>query len=158
MRRGHHRVAFSAILGPVADELRAATIPVIQTLDALGEPPDIIHGQHHYDALSAMLWFPETPAIYYCHGWGPPEESALRSPRILRYVAVDELCRERLIAEGGIPPDRIELILNFFDKSRFPPRPPLPPSPPRALAFGNEFREDYGLPILRKACEDCGIE
>jgi hypothetical protein len=100
MRRGHHPVAYSTILGPVADELRAATVPVIQTLDALGEPPDIIHGQHHYDALSAMLWFPETPAIYYCHGWIPKEESTLRFPRILRYVAVDELCRERLIAEG----------------------------------------------------------
>ena len=30
MRRGHHPVAYSTILGPVADELRAATIPVIQ--------------------------------------------------------------------------------------------------------------------------------
>ncbi len=157
MRRGHHPVAYSTILGPVADELRAATIPVIQTLDALGEPPDIIHGQHHYDALSAMLWFPETPAIYYCHGWTPPEESPLRFPRILRYVAVDELCRERLIAEGGIPANRIELILNFFDENRFLPRPPLPVSPRVALVFGNTFDENALTPI-RDACQQCGIE
>jgi Glycosyltransferase Family 4 len=157
MRRGHHPVAYSTILGPVADELRAATIPVIQTLDALGEPPEIIHGQHHYDALSAMLWFPETPAIYYCHGWISPEEATLRFPRILRYVAVDELCRERLIAEGGIPPDRIELILNFFDEKCFLPRPPLPVSPRRALVFGNAFDENALTPI-RDACRQCGIE
>ncbi|HEY6389767.1 MAG TPA: glycosyltransferase [Bryobacteraceae bacterium] len=157
MRRGHHPVAYSTILGPVADELRAATVPVIQTLEALGEPPDIIHGQHHYDALAAMMWFPETPAIYYCHGWIPPEEAPLRFPRILRYVAVDELCRERLIAEGGIPPDRIELILNFFDERRFLPRPPLPVAPRVALAFANAFDENALRP-LREACERCGVE
>jgi len=157
MRRGHHPVAYSTILGPVADELRAATIPVIQTLASLGEPPDIIHGQHHYDALAAMMWFPETPAIYYCHGWIPPEEAPLRFPRIFRYVAVDELCRERLIAEGGIPPDRIELILNFFDENRFLPRAPLPDSPRVALAFGNGFDENALAP-LREACQQCGIE
>jgi len=82
------------------------------------------------------MWFPSAPAIYFCHGWQPWEEAPLRFPRILRYVAVDELCLERLIAEGGIPPERIELILNFFDKNLFPPREPLPPVPRRALAFG----------------------
>src|SRR5258708_6613010 len=158
MRRGHHPVAYSTELGEVAEELRAATVPVIRTLESLGEPPDIIHGHHHYDTLTAMLWFPASPAIYFCHGWVPPEEAPLRFPRILHYVAVDELCRERLIAEGGIPPERIELILNFFDKNRFPPRPPLPPVPRRALAFGNEFTQDAGLPVLRKACEAAGIK
>jgi len=157
MRRGHHPVAYSTILGPVADELRAATVPVIQTLEALGEPPDIIHGHHHYDALAAMMWFPETPAIYYCHGWIPTEEAPLRFPRILRYVAVDELCRERLIAEGGISSDRIELILNFFDEQRFLPRPPLPAAPRVALAFANGFDENALRP-LREACEQCGVE
>jgi len=157
MRRGHHPVAYSTILGPVADELRTATVPVIRTLEALGEPPDIIHGHHHYDALAAMMWFPETPAIYYCHGWIPPEEAPLRFPRIVRYVAVDELCRERLIAEGGISPDRIELILNFFDERRFLPRPPLPVAPRVALAFANGFDENALRP-LREACEQCGLE
>jgi hypothetical protein len=158
MRRGHQPVAYSTVLGEVAEELRAATVPVIRTLESLGEPPDIIHGHHHYDTLAAMLWFNETPAINFCHGWLPWEEAPLRFPRILRYVAVDELCRERLIAECGVPPERIELILNFFDKNLFSPRPPLPAAPRRALAFGNEFSQDSGLPILRRACEACGIE
>lgn len=57
MRRGHHPVAYSTQLGAVADELRGATVPVIGNLDSPGEPPDIIHGQHHYESLSAMLRF-----------------------------------------------------------------------------------------------------
>lgn len=158
MQRGHCPVAYSTRLGSVADELRAATVPVVRSLESLGEAPDIIHGQHHYETLTAMMWFPETPAISYCHGWLPWEEAPLRFPRILRYVAVDELCRERLIVEGGIPAERIELILNFFDKRRFPPRTPLPSSPRLALAFSNELSDSNDLPKLREACAQCGIE
>ena len=158
MRRGHHPVAYSTQLGAVADELRGATVPVIGNLDSPGEPPDIIHGQHHYESLSAMLRFPNAPAIHYCHGWSPWQESPLRFPRILRYVAVDQLCRERLITEGGIPSNRIEVFFNFFDERRFPPRSPLPERPKLALAFSNTFNEQRELPLLREACAQCGIE
>lgn len=158
MRRGHRPVAYSTSLGAVADELQAATVPVIRSLDCLGEVPDIIHGQHHYETLSAMLRYPETPAIYYCHGWAPWQEEPLRFPRILRYVAVDEVCRERLIVEGGIPSAKIELLLNFFDARLFPLRTVLPPQPRLALAFSNTFGEDSDLPVLREACAQCGIE
>ena len=158
MRRGHQPVAYSTLLGEVAEELRQATVPVIRTLESMGEPPDIIHGQHHYETLTAMLWFPGVPAIHYCHGWLPWEEAPLRYPGIRRYVAVDEVCRERLIAEGGIAPEQIEVILNFFDQSRFPRRAALPRAPARALVFSNEFSERADLPVLREACSRCGIE
>ena len=105
-----------------------------------------------------MLRFPETPAVYYCHGWAPWEETPLVFPRIFRYLAVDEVCRERLIAEGGIAPARIELLLNFFNARNFAPRGPLPAKPQLALAFGNAFSENSDLPILREACAQCGIE
>src|SRR5258708_8781473 len=87
MRRGHHPVAYSTELGEVAEELRAATVPVIRTLESLGEPPDIIHGHHHYDALAAMMWFPGTPAIYFCHGWPPFQQAPPPPPRIPPYLA-----------------------------------------------------------------------
>ena len=158
MRRGHQPVAYSTHLGIVAEELRAATVPVIDSLKSLGEPPDIIHGQHHYEALTALLRFPSAPAVYCCHGWLPFEETTLRHPNILRYIAVDELCREKLITEGGIQPERIELIFNFYDQRLFAPRTPLPPKPKRALAFSNEFTEHSGLQVLSEACARCGIE
>lgn len=47
LRRGHHPVAFSLVLGPLADELRRATVPVIDDLSRLGVSPDVIHGHHH---------------------------------------------------------------------------------------------------------------
>jgi len=156
-RRGHQPMAYSTSLGAVAEELRAAGVPVVQVLSDLAEKPDIIHGQHHYDTLTALLWFPETPAVYFCHGAVPWEEKPFRFPQILRYVAVDEACRERLIGEGGVPEEDIEMVFNFYDSSRFPPRAPLPARAGRALAFGNVFTEAGGLPALREACNESGI-
>jgi hypothetical protein len=158
LRRGHQPVAFSTRLGAVAEELRAATIPVVDDLVRLAAPPDLIHGHHHLETTIAMLHFPVVPVVSFCHGWLPWEECPPVSPRIRRYVAVDELCRERLVAEHGIASDRIDTVLNFVDLARFRPRGPLPPRPRRALVFGNRAGEASRLPALRAACSDLGIE
>src|SRR5205823_6390907 len=97
LARGHTPIAYSTELGDVARELRAATVPVIDDLEALGAAPDLIHGQHHLETMTAILRFPGVPAIYVCHGWAPWQEAPPRSPRILRYVAVDHACRDRLV-------------------------------------------------------------
>ncbi len=132
-------------------------MPVIDRLSDLAEPPDIIHGHHHYETLTALLRFPDTPAVYFCHGWLPWEEAPLRHPNIVRYVAVDHLCRERLIVEGNVSPDKIEVVFNFFDQRLFPQRPPLPSAPKRALAFNNDFTS-HCLSVLVEACARCGID
>lgn len=157
LKRGHTPVAFSTLLGDVARELRDATIPVIDSLDALTTPPDIIHGQHHVETMMALLHFPSTPAIYFCHGWIPWEETPPRFPRILRYVAVDYTCRDRLILENAIPEDRVSVLLNFVDLERFKPRAPLPSRPERALIFSNEANEHTTVGAVRDACERAGI-
>src|SRR5947208_13446093 len=95
LRRGHHPIAYSTRLGAVADVLRAATIPVIDDLDQLAVAPDVIHAQHHLDAMAALLHFPTVPAVYFCHGWIPWEEMPPKFPSLQRYVAVDDLCLER---------------------------------------------------------------
>ena len=158
LRRGHQPVAYSTRLGTVAEELRGATVPVIDRLNSLGEPPDIIHGQHHYETFTALQRFPSTPAVYFCHGWMPWQEAPLQHPNIVRYVAVDHLCRERLITEGGVSPDIIDVVFNFFDQRLFPARSPLPATPKRALLFGNEFSNDATLKVFIEACERSGME
>ena len=157
LKRGHQPIAYSPRLGAVAAELRAATVPVIDNLAALGVAPDLIHGQHHLETMTALLRFPNTPALHYCHGWLPWEETPLRHPRILRYVAVDQVCRERLIAEGGIAPARVVQLLNFVDLARFQPRAPLPPKPQRALFFSNYVGESPQLRAVREACSQAGL-
>lgn len=158
MKRGHLPVAYSTVLGSVAEELQKATIPVIDDLEALSSPPDIIHGQHHLDALTAMLHFPQTPALFVCHGWLPWEELPPAFPSIARYVAVDELCRERLLTTPGTAGKDIQVIYNFVDLERFRCRAPLPAKPRSALIFSNYAADSPSLAAIRKACQRFGIE
>lgn len=158
MKRGHQPIAYSSILGDVADELRLATIPVIDDLGALSTPPDIIHGQHHLDAVTAMLHFPQVPALYACHGWLPWEELPPVLPNIRRYVAVDNLCRERLLCSPGIQAADVEVLYNFVDLERFELRPPLPAKPKSVLVFSNYASDNASIAAIRNACLQMGIE
>lgn len=155
--RGHEVTAYSPEIGDVARELRAAGVSVIDSLETLADEFDIIHGQHHFETMAALLRLAATPAIYFCHGSTPWQEAAPKFPRILRYVAVDHACRDRLIHEHAIPADRILLILNFVDLQRFPKRPDLPLQPKRALIFSNQAAEHTYVGAIRHACRQAGI-
>jgi hypothetical protein len=159
LARGHAPRAWSPVLGELAAEIRAAGIPVSDDLAALAAdgPPDLIHGQHHLETMTALLAFPGTPGIFVCHGAQPWEESPPRFPRLRRYVAVDEATRERLTVEGGVPAERITTLLNFVDLARFLPRQSLPPRPGRALVFSNNASETTFLPAIRAACAQAGL-
>ena len=112
LRLGHQPVAYSTRLGAVAEDLRTATVPVIDDLAQLAVAPDIIHGHHHLDAITAMLRFPHVSAVYFCHGWMPWEEMAPRFPTIQLYVAIDDLCVERLQCVHGIAPQGKRILIS----------------------------------------------
>lgn len=159
LARGHHPIVYSPILGRVAAEIRAATVPVVDDLAAVGAAPDVIHGHHGLETLAALLAFPGVPGIAFCHSWTGWADVPIRFPRVLRYVAVDHTCRDRLTAEHGIPPERVHVVLNFVDLARFPPRPPLPERPRRALVFSNAAGGGGSqLAAVREACAAAGIE
>jgi hypothetical protein len=154
--RGHAPIAYSTIHGEVADELRA-DLPVVDDLAALGTPPDIIHGQHHVETMTALLRFPDVPAVYVYHGWRPWEETPPQFPRIRHYVAVSDPGRDRLVFQYGVPENRVRTLPNFVDLARFQPRDrPLPTRPERALFFSNHV-SDHALSIVREACAQTGM-
>ena len=156
LRMGHKPVVYSPRLGGVAEEIRTLTIPVVNTLDALVEPPDMIHGQHHLETMTALWRFPDTPALYVSHGFLPWQEAPPLFPRILQYVVVGVFGRERLTREFGIDPDRVTIVHNFVDLKRFRPRIELPARPRSALLFGNWPSEAYRDAVLQ-ACADRSI-
>lgn len=157
LERGHTPIAYSTQLGEVARELRAATIPVLDNLDGLATPPDLIHGHHHLETMTALWRFPGVPALFFCHGWVPWEEAPPLFPRILRYVAIDHACRDRLLFEHGLPEARVRVLPNFVDLARFKPRGPLPPRPARALVFNHYASEETHLAAVRASCAQAGI-
>lgn len=157
LAHGHFPILFSTVLGAVAEELRQATIPVVDDLAKIAEAPDLIHGQHHLETMMAVLHFPSVPAIYICHGWLPWEEDAPIFPGIRRYVAVDDLCFERLNSVCGIPASRIQIIRNAVNMRAFVPRAELPARPKSALVFSNHPAQSPAVDIIRRACLAFGM-
>jgi glycosyltransferase involved in cell wall biosynthesis len=159
LRRGHRPVAYSTQLGDVAEDLRRATVPVVDELQRLGEAPDIIHGQHHLETMAALLRFPGVPAVYFCHGFLSWISEPPRFPRVARYVAPSWAVRDRLISEHGIPPDQTLVIHNAVDLRIFRERDrPLPSRPRRAVAYGNRASDETFVAPLREACRSRRIE
>ena len=86
-RRSHEVAAYSTVLGEVADELRDGGVVVVDRLEALPWEPEIIHGHHHAETMTALVHFGGVPAIYVCHGVAPWQEappSAPSSPALRR--------------------------------------------------------------------------
>jgi hypothetical protein len=157
LRRGHAPVVYSPETGEIARELRKATVPVVDDLRALAVAPEIIHGNQCAELMTALLNFPGVPAVFFCHSWIGWSNAPLRFPRILRYVAVDDTCRDRLSLEHGIGEDRLRVLLNAVDLERFKPRAPLPSRPRRALVFSNTANDSTHLKAVREACRRAGI-
>jgi len=158
VKRGHTAVAYSTMLGDVARELEQAGVEVVNDLNQLTRAPDIIHGHHHMETMTALLHFPHVPAINFCHSWGLWLETPIQFPRVLRYVAVDHACRERLVLRHQIPAAQIRVLLNFVDLDRFKVRAtPLPVRPRRALLFSNYANQETHLPAVREACRETNL-
>src|SRR5262245_19504014 len=158
LRQGHHPIVYCGRLGSLADDMRALTIPVIDRLDSLGAPPDVIHGNCPIETVAALLRFPSTPAIFVCHGWDNPDSRPPRFPRIHRYIAVDDTCRDELVCHHGIPEQDVLVRFNAVDLTRFLPRAALPDRPRRALIFSNNASASGYVPAIRQACAANGID
>jgi hypothetical protein len=159
LAQGHSPVVYGTSLGVAAAQIRRLTVPVTDDLSTIGASPDIIHGNSALETMTALLHFPATPAIFTCHGWRGTIARPPHHPRIRHFIAVDDTCADRLRLEEGVPEDKLTVLLNAVDTSKFRQREtPLPSKPGRALVFGNTAHETTQLPIIREACRRSGIE
>lgn len=153
-RRGHRPIVFAPFIdGELTAGLRLRGIAVVDRLNQVGCTPDIIHGQHNVTTVMALAAFPRTRALFACHDFDSPKDRAPLVPRIRRYLAVDDACRERLVSDG-VPPGRIDVVYNAVDLDQYRRRGPLPPRPARALVLtkGSEH-----LAVVRSAASKAGL-
>lgn len=158
LTRGHRPVAYTTILGDVADDLAEAGVPVITELDHIEEPLDLIHGQHHLETMVTLTAIRDVPAVYTCHSSTVWIAGAPAHPRIRKYLPVDIACRDRVIEIDRIPEDQVEVVLNPVDLTRFRRREALPLEPQRALIFSNYANARTHLGAVTGACAARGIE
>jgi Glycosyltransferase Family 4 len=114
-RRGHRPIVFSPGASTAAVvALRQSGVTVVDRLNQVAIAPDIIHGQGNVAAVMAIAAFPSCPVVFACCS---PDSAADRPPllpRIKRYVAVDDRCRDRLLRDG-VRADRIVLLQAAID-------------------------------------------
>src|SRR6185295_17152958 len=67
LRRGWLPIVYTTMDGVIGDELRHATIPVVRDLANVGAAPDVIHGHHYLETITALARFPGVPALFVCH-------------------------------------------------------------------------------------------
>jgi len=97
LARGYEPMVFSPMLGAVADEIGAAGVVVTDDLATLTAEPDVLHCHHQHETIAALSRFPERPGLFVKHGAEAWQEEAPLHPRLLRYVAVDQPCLDRLL-------------------------------------------------------------
>jgi hypothetical protein len=157
LHAGHLPIVFTTARGDIGTELHEATVPVIESLEKCAAGPDVIIGNGHPELMHALMHFENTPAIHVCHAWDhwitlPPSVD-----RVRRVAAVDGTCRDWLVCEQGVRPDRVRVVQNAVDLERFQPRDMLPEKPRTALVFSSYLTEDNGLALLRSACAKADI-
>jgi glycosyltransferase involved in cell wall biosynthesis len=153
-RAGHNPMLYAAQLGPQAERMRQRGHVVTDRIATLPARPDVIHAQHVSVALAALAAFPETPVLNYCHSALFQSEAPILHPNVRRYVAVDEHCRARCLADGA-PAERLSVLLNPVDLEKFQIRGPLPDRPRRAVLLGK--RREH-RPLVKAACAAAGLE
>jgi Glycosyltransferase Family 4 len=154
--RGHHVAVYTPAWGPLADELEAGGVNVATRLDQVGQP-DIVHGHHFVETAEALLRFPTARGVFVCHDRTASHSIPPRLGSILRYVAVDENCLERLRQDWEIPASHSRVITNAVDMTRFQARAPLSERPARALVFSHYASPATHVDIVRAACDRLGI-
>jgi hypothetical protein len=112
-----------------------------------------MHLQHVTPALMALAAFPDVPAVFSTHSATFEIEAPRPHPQIRRFVAVDDLCRARAL-QRNISEDRLSVILNAVDLTRFSTRPPLPPKPKAALMLTKTWEQQS---LVRAACAKAGL-
>ncbi|KQS55390.1 hypothetical protein ASG17_04710 [Brevundimonas sp. Leaf363] len=153
-RAGHEPVVYAPELGEQAESMRVQGHRVVDRLSAVPFRPDVIHAQHVTPTLMAMAAFPDTPVVHVCHSAMFHIERPILHPQIRRHVAVDQLCKERCLA-AGVDPERLAVVYNPVDETRFARRGSLPAKPKRALLL-TKTREQRKA--VADACRVRGIE
>ncbi len=153
-RAGCRVVVHAPVCGPQAEAMRARGFVVVDRIAAVPVRPDVIHGHHLQPMLAALVAFPGVPGVFLCHDASAANSRPPRHPGLRRWLAVDELCRDRLVSEG-VKRDAVGILPNPIDLRRLPPRAPLPARPLRALAYTKNAAH---LPALRQACAEAGLE
>lgn len=156
-KRGFTIEVFTHYIGEIGEDIRNSGINVVTNLDELLYTPDIIHAHHYLTVLEILQKFPDTPVVYLIHNRRSPHDYAIRHEQILKYVAVDYNCYERIL-NAGIPPEYTTVIHNWVNTEKFKLRKDFQPKPRAALVFSNYASQQNYYKAIVTACDAARLQ
>ncbi|WP_158266967.1 glycosyltransferase [Chitinophaga niastensis] len=155
--QGYNVEVYTYKAGKTAKDLRAKGINVTTDLKQLRNIPNIIHAHHNLTTIDVLRRFKNVPVIYFMHDRVSPYDIPIISNQILKYIAVDYNCLDRLCIDAGIPEEYTGVIYNWVNVNRFKLREDFAARPSRALVFSNYAKKDNYYKVIAEACKEQGL-
>lgn len=112
---------------------------------------DIAHVHHNINALEVRHHFPNLPIVFQSHGVLPfLEQPPILNLNISHYLAISEEVKDNLI-KNGISNDKITILRNLIDSSKFLPITQINSTPKEALIFSSRITTEEEM-IIKDAC------
>jgi hypothetical protein len=156
-KNGYNVEVYTRLVGDTARELIKNGINTTDDLRQLKNIPDIIHAHHNLVTIDVLHRFKNTPVILFLHDRVSIYEIPVKSPRILKYIAVDYNCLDRLLIDAKIPEKYTGIIYNWVNTNRFKLRKEFASSPSTALVFSNYAKENNHYQVIASACKQYGL-
>lgn len=156
-KNGYNVEVYTRVIGDTGRELIKNGINVTDNLRHLKNIPDIIHAHHNLVTIRALDRFKNTPVIFFVHDRVHFFDIPPKSPRILKYIAVDYNCLDRLLIDAKIPEKYTGVIYNWVNTNRFNLRKEFASRPSTALVFSNYAKENNHYQVIASACKQFGL-
>ncbi len=157
-QRGHQIFIYSPLLGPVAQELPTQNITISDNLTKFAsEKFDLIHAQHRTTAILARSLFSQTPIVMMIHGLLPLlEQPPSIDLDIAQYLVVSEETSAHLSKKYNINQDKIQIVRNFIDNTKFISRVPTNSQLRNILVVSNRFTAKEQA-LVQSACQQLNL-
>jgi Glycosyltransferase Family 4 len=157
-RRGYQCGIYTPRKGGMAQEFERRGVPVWNRAEAMTLRPDVLHCQHNLETLRLCHQFPETPALFMVHDSVFWADETPPLPQLRCVATVSEYIRERVVRDTRLPSDRIPLIFNGVDLSRFKPRAKLPDKPQNIALFSSNVAGTPHVNLCERVARTLGLK
>lgn len=155
--KGFNVEVYTKKMGETAGDLIKNGIHVTDDVRRLKNMPDIIHAHHNLTTIDVLKRFKDTPVLFFLHDRLYAYDIPVKNPRILKYIAVDYNCLDRLLIDAKIPGHYTGVIYNWVNTNRFKPREEFASRPSTALVFSNYAKTNNHYQVIAGACRQYGI-
>ena len=157
-KRGFRVEIYTAKVGLVGNDLIQAGFNVVTNLGNLKNIPNLIHSHHNPVTMDVLMKFKNTPVVFFLHDKTSPFDHPIKHPNIVKHVAVDYNCLDRLLYKGKIDKKHAAVIYNWVDTGRFKIRTTFNDKPLKALVFSNYATKNNYYKIIERACTMAGLQ